>query len=265
MGCSYVSLVAKGNISPCRFFKVGSADHGALQCVANEIAFGISSERVVDVPYVGGSAGVAGRDGTVLQYYGLGEQCELEVGEAVAANDLLKPNADGRGVVCSAGEVASARVIRGQATAGQRALVFIERAVASSNTISVNKLGVLRRRVTTAEVNAGLNLLAAVPGFAYRVHDVSLIAIGGNAATATSVDIRGTQSASVVNLLAAAVAGLTQNTLLRAGAANAAILAAGASFVQNDANTPITIAKTGSNLATATHIDVLLTYEVVAA
>jgi hypothetical protein len=105
--------------------------------------------------------------------------------------------------------------------------------------------------------------LPAVAGLRYRLFDAALIAIGGNAATATSVDVRGTQSASGVNLLAAAVAGLTQNTLLRAGATNAAILAGGASFLPCDVNTAITIAKTGSNLATATHVDVLLSYELI--
>lgn len=122
---------------------------------------------------------------------------------------------------------------------------------------------VLRTRATTAQVNAGLTLLPAVPGRKYRIHDVALIAIGGNAATATSVDILGTQSDSSVKLMAGLVAGLTQNTLLRAGAAtNGVILAAGASFVANDVNTAITIGKTGSDLATATHIDVLLTYSI---
>jgi len=118
----------------------------------------------------------------------------------------------------------------------------------------------VRTRFTTAQVNAGATLLPAVPGKQYRIVDMALIAIGGAAATATSVDILATQSASSVKLLAAAVAGLTQNTLLRAGAANAAILAAGASFVQNDVNTAITIGKTNSDLATATHVDALVTY-----
>ena len=121
---------------------------------------------------------------------------------------------------------------------------------------------ILRVRATTAQVNAGLTLLPAIPGRKYRLHDVSLIAIGGAAATATSVDILATQSTSSVKLLAAAVAGLTQSTVLRAGAANAAVLADGASFVANDVNTAITIGKTGSALATATNIDVLLTYSV---
>lgn len=123
----------------------------------------------------------------------------------------------------------------------------------------------VRHRFTAAEVNAGATIVAAIDGYQFRLVDASLIAIGGNAATATSVDILATQSASSVKLVAAAVAGLTQNALLRAGASNAAILAAGASFVLNDENTAITISKTGSNLATATHIDVLLTYAVEAA
>lgn len=118
----------------------------------------------------------------------------------------------------------------------------------------------LRARQTTAEINAGGTLLPAISGYKYRITDMAMIAIGGAAATATSVNIGGTQSASAVNLMASAVAGLTQNTLLRAGAANGAILAAGASFIACDENTAITYGKTGSNLATATHVDFLVTY-----
>lgn len=121
----------------------------------------------------------------------------------------------------------------------------------------------LRTRVTTAQVNAGHTLLPALAGQKYRLVDLALIAIGGNAATATGVLVRGTQSASAVNLMDAKVAGLTQNTLLRIGTAtNGLILAAGASFVANDANTAITIIKDGSDLATATNIDVLLSYTI---
>lgn len=123
----------------------------------------------------------------------------------------------------------------------------------------------LRTRVTTANVNAGATLLNAISGHKYRIVDAALIAIGGNAATADTVDILGTQSSSSVKLLAAAVAGLTQDTLLRAGATNATILTGGASFVACDTNTAITIGKTGSNLATATNVDVLLSYVIEAA
>ena len=124
---------------------------------------------------------------------------------------------------------------------------------------------VLRSRVTTANVNAGATLLPAVPGFKYRIQDMTMIAIGGAAATATTVDILATQSTSSVKLLAVAVAALTQSAVVRAGATNATVLADGASFVANDTNTAITIGKTGSSLATATHIDVLITYVLEAA
>lgn len=122
-----------------------------------------------------------------------------------------------------------------------------------------------RVRTTTANVNAGATLLPAVPGFKYRIQDITMISIGGNAATATTVDVLGTQSTSSVKLLAVAVASLTQSAVVRAGAANATVLADGASFVANDANTAITIGKTGSSLATATNIDVLINYVLEAA
>jgi predicted RecA/RadA family phage recombinase len=118
----------------------------------------------------------------------------------------------------------------------------------------------VRTRFTIAQINAGANLLPAVPGAKYRLVDAALIAVGGAVGAATTVDILATQGASSVKLLAAAVAGLTQNTLLRAGATNAAILAAGASFVANDANTAISVAKTGDPATTATHVDVLASY-----
>lgn len=126
----------------------------------------------------------------------------------------------------------------------------------------VGKVLHLRQRFTVAQVNAGASVLPALAGFKYRLVDVSMIAIGGNASGATTVDLLATQSASSVKLVANAVAGLTSNTLLRAGATNSTLLASGASFVQNDANTAITIGKTGSDVATSTHIDVLLSYEI---
>jgi predicted RecA/RadA family phage recombinase len=113
---------------------------------------------------------------------------------------------------------------------------------------------------TVAQVNAGADILPAIDGYKYKLVDAEMIAIGGAAATATTVDILGTQAASSVKLVANAVAGLTQNTLLRAGATNSTILAAGASFDACDENTAITINKTGSNVATATSIRVKVRY-----
>lgn len=120
---------------------------------------------------------------------------------------------------------------------------------------------VQRFRTTIANINAGATLLAAVAGFQYRLVDAFAIAIGGAAGTVTTVDILGTQTSSV-KLVAFAQASLTQSTVLRAGASGADVLANGASFVACDANTAITIGKTGSAIDTATHVDVILTYSV---
>lgn len=120
-----------------------------------------------------------------------------------------------------------------------------------------------RQRISTANVNAGATLIAA-PGAGYKLRliDCIAIAIGGNAGTVTTVDILGTQSAGSVKLVAFGQAQLTRSTVLRPGITGATVLADGASFVANDANTAITIGKTGGSLDTATNIDVILSYAV---
>lgn len=117
----------------------------------------------------------------------------------------------------------------------------------------------LRRRCTIAELNAGVTLLPALLGFKYRVIDAAMIAVGGAAAASTTVDIVGTLTTSR-KLLAVAVAALTQSAVVRLGAANATVLADGASLTANDANTAITASVTGSALTTATNIDMFLEY-----
>lgn len=114
----------------------------------------------------------------------------------------------------------------------------------------------LYHRVTLVEVNAGHTLLTPPSGMKVRMIDCALIAVGEDAAGATTVDILD----DTTKLVAAAIAGLTQSALLRAGATNAAILADGASFVVRAADAPITIGVTGAALTTLTHVDVLLTF-----
>jgi len=126
----------------------------------------------------------------------------------------------------------------------------------------------LRVRATAAEVNAGLTVLPALPGFGYRIVDAKMIAIGGNAGTATSVDLLGTKGGSASRPMVVTVAALTRSTVVQIGAVPAAgavtVLADGASHTVHDANTAISITKQsgGGSLATATHIDLILTYVV---
>jgi hypothetical protein len=140
--------------------------------------------------------------------------------------------------------------------------------VVASGGLLVNDAGVAgyettwRGRITTAQLNAGFTLLPALPGYSYRLTDMTLVAIGGNAGAATSVDINATQATAAAKLLSVAIAALTRSAVNKPHTANATVLADGASFVANDVNTPVTIAVTGSALTTCTAVDVILTYAV---
>lgn len=119
-----------------------------------------------------------------------------------------------------------------------------------------------RIRVALADLNAGLVLLPALPSFGYRLIDVTYQAIGGAVAGTTTVDILATLSGASRKLVAVAIAALAQSAVVRAGAANAVVLADGASFTRNDINTAISIAVTGAAATTATFVDIIITYAV---
>jgi hypothetical protein len=118
----------------------------------------------------------------------------------------------------------------------------------------------VRMRVTAAQVNAGHTVLAAVSGYKYRLVDAVLIAVGGTTAGFTGLLVRGTQAAAGVSLVDAKLAALARSAVARPGAANVNVLADGASFIANDANTAITVIKDGPNLTGATDVDVMLQY-----
>lgn len=124
--------------------------------------------------------------------------------------------------------------------------------------LATNVLNV-RKRFTIAEVNAGATLVAAVTGKSIRMVNCKAIAVGGAAAAVTTVDVLGTATTGR-KLVAFAQANLTQSTVLTAGGTGAAVLADGASYTANDAGTAVTVGKTGSNVTTATHIDVIFDY-----
>lgn len=126
----------------------------------------------------------------------------------------------------------------------------------ANGAISHNK----RQRFTIAQVNAGAELLPAIAGKSYRLIRATAIAIGGAVGAVTTVDILGTQSASGVKLVAFSQASLTQNTVLFDGASGGTVLAGGASYVANDAGAAVTVGKTGSDITTATHIDINVSY-----
>lgn len=124
-----------------------------------------------------------------------------------------------------------------------------------------NAAKTIRTRVTAAQINAGFTLLPAPgPGFTYQFEDIDMVAVGGAAAGATAVVVNGTIATVVSALVTVAIAALTQSARVRYGAANAVVLPDDGSLVPLDANTPVTIGKTGASLTGATAVDVVLTY-----
>lgn len=122
----------------------------------------------------------------------------------------------------------------------------------------------LRLRTTLAQVNAGGNLLPALPGVKWQLTDFVMIALGGNAATATSLNIQGTSGAATVQLAVVAIAALTRSAVVRAGATNAVVLADGASFLPMDVNTAVRYQSVAATMATATGFDFFIDYMAIA-
>lgn len=121
-----------------------------------------------------------------------------------------------------------------------------------------------RTRVSLAQLNAGLNLLPALPGVRWRMINAMLLAVGGAAAVGTSVNIIGTVAAAAVQLWVVTIAALTRSTPIYTGVTPAAgaqtLLADGASFTQMDVNTAVQVITVGSAMTTLTSLDVMLSY-----
>lgn len=119
-----------------------------------------------------------------------------------------------------------------------------------------------RTRFSAAELTTtpGAIFLPAQSRGKYRLVEAVMIANGGAAGGATSINLVGVQNGARVALMTALVAGLTQSTMLHMGDANAAVLANGGSTNLNDSNTAIFVERVGAALTGATSIDVIATY-----
>ena len=123
--------------------------------------------------------------------------------------------------------------------------------------VSRGKVHVAAGNALTAEINAGHVIAGGRKGKKIMVVGGQMIALGGNAATATSVDIKDTTGTPVV-AVACGVAGLTENAQLDFDATS--------NVTRTTYRKPLTvdkglqIQKTGSNLATATSVDYYVEY-----
>lgn len=206
----------------------------------------------------------------VKTYAGTGNPtCGQALDKVTAANQLLRvlvrqlqtTAVDTDDIVITGGSIDGAPIGANDPDTG--AFTTFSFAGAGSGSSSSKILVTKRVRCTIAEVNAGTKeILAAVAGLKWSVTDVKIIAIGGavTSTTATGTKLVATQSASPATLLATAKAQLTQSAVNTFTGTGATVLADGASFIQADANTAILFASNGgTDLAGATHIDVIIT------
>lgn len=95
------SFVAGGDIRPCRFVTQDpSNDYKVLESNANDRPIGISQEgyRAPNLPDQTAQT-LAAQDGDQVTIYGEGEICLLEINDTIVAGNLLKPDANGLGVL----------------------------------------------------------------------------------------------------------------------------------------------------------------------
>lgn len=128
--------------------------------------------------------------------------------------------------------------------------------------LKIEPMHIAKVRATRAQVNADHVVLPGISGKKIKMHDYTLMAIGGNAETATSIKLTSKQGGSDVDLTTVLVAALTRGTAVKPNSANTTLLADGAAFNALDEGEGITIENVGSALATATHVDATIFYTV---
>jgi len=118
------------------------------------------------------------------------------------------------------------------------------------------------QRLTVAEINAGFAALPAVAGKAYRVTGVKMRAIGGAVGSVTSINIQDGDGTPVI-VASFAQANLTQNTILNDTDTG---VTPGAGYLgTTTVNTVLNVIKIDTDIDTATHVDVVIEYQVIAA
>lgn len=123
------SYIAGADLSPSTFVKnKAGEDNAVTPCGAGDVAIGIVHEAAREAPIPNASA-LAAKAGESCNVYGPGDPCEVIAGAAVAAGDLLKPDANAQAVPAVATDKYSA-VARTSAAVGEKVKCVIVRGVA---------------------------------------------------------------------------------------------------------------------------------------
>ena len=117
-------LQASGNIRPSRFVKVSGNFTGA-EAGAGEKICGVSMEGTNTAPIPGITSQYAAESGQPLQLHGQGAICLLTLGTGgCTANDYLKADSAGAGVVASSGDESGALALQA-GSAAEKVLVQV--------------------------------------------------------------------------------------------------------------------------------------------
>lgn len=124
----FPSFTASGTIARQKFVKI-SGSFQVAQCVAGEVAIGVSALGTRDTPIPGGSTNAA-LAGDPVKVFGQTECVPMSAGAAITAGQFVKPDANGDPVPCSAADKYSGQALEAQATVGANVEIYICRGVA---------------------------------------------------------------------------------------------------------------------------------------
>jgi hypothetical protein len=224
-------MTAGGDIYPCRLVKLStSADFKVLQATAGDRPIGISQEGTRYAPGTPADTGIAAAAGDTPRVFGLGEICLLELGTGGAVrNDLLKSDANGKGVTASAGDEVGAIALESGAAGEKIKVQVISRNFRGFTTVRQ----IVSIPLDLASITGSQDVLTSfTPGFSGKI--IKLDAV---------VNVPVTTAAKAVNLnaeigstnLTGGVIGLTSANCATMGAVVAgSSVTAGNTFTAND-------------------------------
>jgi hypothetical protein len=125
--------VATGNVTQCRFVKLGAVNGTATQCVADDAMFGVSAKGTRQAALAGLDDGLLATAGPPAEEFHIHTFDEmpnnpvlLEIGAGgCVPGDKLKSDANGAGIVNTTTNKWVGAIANQVAAAGDRALVYL--------------------------------------------------------------------------------------------------------------------------------------------
>lgn len=127
MPLNNMSYVAGENLAPSRFVKRDTSQDNAVvyadDGTAALVGITFSGTRAAPIPSV--SESLAAAEGEPVRVYGVGDRCEVELGETITAANLnLTATTDGKAVAANSGDFVGAIAERA-ASSGERVWVQV--------------------------------------------------------------------------------------------------------------------------------------------